>query len=41
MHYISVEKGSNNITDYLIQQGYNIEEFYEDIGSTLKSLHKV
>lgn len=40
MYYISVEKGSNNITDYLIQQGYNIDEFYHDIGSTVKSLHK-
>lgn len=41
MHYISVEKGLNNITDYLIQQGYDIGEFYEDIGSTLKYIHKI
>ncbi|MCY6355568.1 hypothetical protein OIO11_10120 [Clostridium sp. ZS2-4] len=40
MHYIAIEKGLNNVTDYLIQQGYDIKEFYGDIGSTLEYLIK-
>ncbi|MCY6369980.1 YkuS family protein [Clostridium ganghwense] len=40
MHYIAVEKGLDNVTDYLIQQGYNIEEFYEGMKSNPEYFNK-
>lgn len=40
MPYIAIEKGLDNLTDYLIQQGYNIDEFYADVKNNPEYFNK-
>lgn len=40
MYYFAVEKGLDNVKDFLIQQGYNIDEFYDEMKHTPEYLKK-
>lgn len=40
MPYIAIEKGLDNLTDYLVQQGYNIDEFYADVKNNPEYFNK-